>query len=145
MRLVLSLLGPLAIVALVFLFILIKSFGLWREAHVSGAGVGFGRLVGMWIRRVNARTVVDSRIMLMKAGLPVDTNLLETHFLTGGDVVKVSLAMIAASNAGIELPFQRAAAIDLAGRDVLDAVKAGVNSKMINPISEPAESISERR
>jgi len=121
-----------AIVVLVFLIILIKFFGLWLRALVSGARVGLGRLIGMWIRRVNARVIVDSRIMLVKGGLPIHTDLLETHFLTGGDVVKVSLALVAASKAGIELPLQRATAIDLAGRDVLDAVKTSVNPKVID-------------
>jgi len=124
--------GLLGIIALVFLIILIKFFGLWLRALVSGARVSLGRLVGMWIRRVNARIMVDSRIMLVKGGLPIHTDLLETHFLTGGDVVKVSLAMIASSKAGIELPLKRATAIDLAGRDVLDAVKTSVNPKVID-------------
>lgn len=121
-----------AVLALVFVVVLIKFFGLWLRALVSGASVGLGRLIGMWIRKVNAKVVVDSRIMLMKGGIPIHTDLLETHFLTGGDVVRVSRALIAAAKAGIELPFERAAAIDLAGRDVLDAVKTSVNPKVID-------------
>lgn len=121
-----------AVLALVFVIVLIKFFGLWLRALVSGATVGLGRLIGMWIRKVNAKVVVDSRIMLMKGGIPIHTDLLETHFLTGGDVVRVSRALIAAAKAGIELPFERAAAIDLAGRDVLDAVKTSVNPKVID-------------
>lgn len=120
------------IIALIFVIILLKFFGLWLRALVSGAKVGLGRLVGMWIRKVNTRVVVDSRIMLMKGGLPIHTDLLETHFLTGGDVVRVSRALVAAAKAKIELPFERAAAIDLAGRDVLDAVKTSVNPKVID-------------
>jgi len=122
----------LGILGIFFLIVLIKFFGLWLRALVSGAKVGLGRLIGMWIRKVNARIVVESRIMLVKGGLPIHTDLLETHFLTGGDVVKVSLALVAASKAGIELPFKQAAAIDLAGRDVLDAVKTSVNPKVID-------------
>lgn len=121
-----------AVLALVFVVVLIKFFGLWLRALVSGATVGLGRLIGMWIRKVNAKVVVDSRIMLMKGGIPIHTDLLETHYLTGGDVVRVSRALIAAAKAGIELPFERAAAIDLAGRDVLDAVKTSVNPKVID-------------
>ena len=121
-----------AVLGLVFVVVLIKFFGLWLRALVSGATVGLGRLIGMWIRKVNAKVVVDSRIMLMKGGMPIHTDLLETHYLTGGDVVRVSRALIAAAKAGIELPFERAAAIDLAGRDVLEAVKTSVNPKVID-------------
>jgi len=121
-----------ALLAVVFVIILIKFFGLWLRALVSGARVGFGRLIGMWIRRVNTRAMVDSRIMLVKGGLAIHTDLLETHFLSGGDVIRVAKALIAASKAGIELPISQATAIDLAGRDVLDAVKTSVNPKVID-------------
>ncbi len=121
-----------AVIAIFFAVILLKFFGLWLRALVSGAKVGLGRLVGMWIRRVNTKVIVDSRIMLVKGGMPIHTDLLETHYLTGGDVVRVSRALVAAAKAGIELPFERAAAIDLAGRDVLDAVKTSVNPKVID-------------
>lgn len=121
-----------AVLALIFVIILIKFFGLWLRALVSGAKVGLGRLIGMWIRKVNAKVIVDSRIMLVKGGMPIHTDLLETHYLTGGDVVRVSRALIAAAKAKIDLPFERAAAIDLAGRDVLDAVKTSVNPKVID-------------
>ncbi len=120
------------VIALAFLIILIRFFGLWLRALVSGAKVSLGRLVGMWIRRVNTNTIVDSRIVLVKGGLPIHTDLLETHYLTGGDVVRVSRALVASAKAKIELPFERAAAIDLAGRDVLDAVKTSVNPKVID-------------
>ncbi|RLW70073.1 MAG: hypothetical protein B6D68_01285 [spirochete symbiont of Stewartia floridana] len=120
------------VLALFFLVVLIKFFGLWLRALVSGAKVGLARLVGMWIRRVNTNTIVDSRIVLVKGGLPIHTDLLETHYLTGGDVVRVSRALVAAAKAKIDLPFERAAAIDLAGRDVLDAVKTSVNPKVID-------------
>ncbi len=121
-----------AVLALIFVIILIKFFGLWLRALVSGAKVGLGRLIGMWIRKVNAKVIVDSRIMLVKGGMPIHTDMLETHYLTGGDVVRVSRALIAAAKAKIDLPFERAAAIDLAGRDVLDAVKTSVNPKVID-------------
>ncbi len=130
--LVFILYAVVAVIAIFFVIILLKFFGLWLRALVSGAKVGLGRLVGMWIRRVSTKIIVDSRIMLVKGGMPIHTDLLETHFLTGGDVVRVSRALVAAAKAGIELPFERAAAIDLAGRDVLDAVKTSVNPKVID-------------
>jgi uncharacterized protein YqfA (UPF0365 family) len=121
-----------AVVAIAFIAIFLKFFGLWFRALLSGAHISIGRLVGMWIRRVKGRLIVDSRIMLAKAGIDVDSDQLETHFLAGGDVIRVSKALIAASKANIPLNFQRATAIDLAGRDVLDAVKTSVNPKVID-------------
>ncbi|MBN2553373.1 MAG: flotillin-like protein FloA [Spirochaetales bacterium] len=121
-----------AVVAIAFIAIFLKFFGLWFRALLSGAHIAIGRLIGMWIRRVKGRLIVDSRIMLTKAGIQVDSDQLETHFLAGGDVIRVSKALIAASKANIPLNFQRATAIDLAGRDVLDAVKTSVNPKVID-------------
>ena len=121
-----------AIVAIAFIAIFLKFFGLWFRALLSGAHIGIGRLIGMWIRRVKGRLIVDSRIMLAKAGIKIDSDQLETHYLAGGDVIRVSKALIAASKANIPLNFQRATAIDLAGRDVLDAVKTSVNPKVID-------------
>jgi uncharacterized protein YqfA (UPF0365 family) len=118
--------------ALGFLILFFRFFGLWFRALLSGAHVGLGRLVGMWLRNVNPGTIVDSRIMLTKAGIDVSSDLLETHFLARGDVMKVSRALVAANKANIPLPFQRAAAIDLAGRDVLEAVRTSVNPKVID-------------
>ncbi len=120
------------IVGMALIVLFIKFFGLWFRALLSGAPVGLGNLVGMWIRRVKPSVIVDSRIMLTKAGIELDTNQLETHFLAGGDVIKVAKAIIAANKANIPLTFQRAAAIDLAGRDVLDAVRTSVNPKVID-------------
>ncbi|MDR1637145.1 MAG: flotillin-like protein FloA [Treponema sp.] len=121
-----------AILALGFVLIFFRFFGLWFRALLSGAYVGMGKLVGMWLRHVNPGVIVDSRIMLSKAGIDVDSDMLETHFLARGDVMKVSRALVAANKANIELPFQRAAAIDLAGRDVLEAVRTSVNPKVID-------------
>jgi uncharacterized protein YqfA (UPF0365 family) len=86
----------------------------------------------MTFRRVNARIIVDSRIMAMKAGLDYDTPQLEAHYLARGNVPNVIRALIAADKAKIELGFDRACAIDLAGRDVLDAVRTSVNPKVID-------------
>ena len=118
--------------AFIFAAIFLKFFGLWFRALLSGAHIKLGRLVGMWIRRVKARVIVDSKIMLTKAGMPIDSDLLETHFLAGGDIIRVSKALIAANKANIPLDFQRATAIDLAGRAVLDAVKTSVYPKVID-------------
>ncbi len=122
----------LGVIALVFLAFFVKFFGLWFRALLSGAPIKLGRLVGMWIRRVKTVGIVDSRIMLTKAGIDVDSDPLETHFLAGGDVLRVSKALIAANKANIHLTFTQAAAIDLAGRDVLDAVRTSVNPKVID-------------
>ncbi len=122
----------IGVIALVFLAFFLKFFGLWFRALLSGASIKLGRLVGMWIRRVKSVVIVDSRIMLTKAGLQVDSDLLETHYLAGGDVLRVSKALVAANKADIDLSFAKAAAIDLAGRDVLDAVKTSVNPKVID-------------
>jgi uncharacterized protein YqfA (UPF0365 family) len=122
----------IGIVALVFIILFIKFFGLWFRALLSGAPVGIAKLIGMWIRKVSPSVIVDSRIMLKKAGIPIDTDLLETHYLARGNVFRVAMALVAANKANIPLNFQRAAAIDLAGRDVLDAVKTSVNPKVID-------------
>lgn len=122
----------IGIVALAFLMLFFKFFSLWFRALISGAPVGLLKLIGMWIRRVKPSVIVDSRIMLTKAGLAIETDFLETHYLAGGDVIKVGKALIAANKANIPLDFQKAAAIDLAGRDVLDAVKTSVNPRVID-------------
>ena len=121
-----------SIIALVFLVLFFRFFGLWLRALLSGAHVGMGRLIGMWLRQVTPAVIVDSRIMLTKSGIDISSDLLETHFLARGDVFKVSRALVAASKANIPLPFQRAAAIDLAGRDVYEAVRTSVNPKVID-------------
>ena len=120
------------LIVLGFLLLFFRFFGLWFRALLSGAYVGMGKLIGMWLRHVNPGVIVDSRIMLSKAGIDINSDLLEPHFLARGDVLKVSRALVAANKADIPLPFQRAAAIDLAGRDVLDAVRTSVNPKVID-------------
>ncbi len=128
----LILLAVAGLIALGFLLLFFRFFGLWFRALLSGASVNMGKLIGMWLRHVNAGVIVDSRIMLSKAGIDVDSDMLETHFLARGNVFKVSQALVAANKANIPLPFQRAAAIDLAGRDVLEAVRTSVNPKVID-------------
>lgn len=122
----------IGITIFVILAFFLKFFSLWFRALLSGAHIKMSRLVGMWIRKVKAVTIVDSKIMLTKAGIKIDSDSLETHYLAGGDVIRVSKALIAASKANIPLAFPKAAAIDLAGRNVLDAVKTSVYPKVID-------------
>jgi len=119
-------------VGLIIVIALARYFSLWLRAYMSGAHVGLLNLIGMSLRRVSPSVIVDSRIMLTKAGIPLETDLLETHYLAQGHVGRVCTALVAANKANIALTFQRAAAIDLAGRDVLDAVKTSVNPKVID-------------
>lgn len=121
-----------AVIGLVFFTVLITFFQLYIRALASGASVGLMSLVGMKLRRVNASVIVDSRIMAVKSGLNISTNELETHYLAGGNVVHVVQALIAANKANIPLSFQQATAIDLAGRDILAAVRTSVNPKVID-------------
>ncbi len=121
----------IASVALLVLFTYFIPIRLWIAAVSSGAGVGLGALIGMRLRRVNPKVVVEPRISSVKAGVPLSIDHLEAHYLAGGNVANVVNALISAKKAGIELSFERAAAIDLAGRDVLEAVKMSVNPKVI--------------
>jgi uncharacterized protein YqfA (UPF0365 family) len=121
-----------AIIGVIVVVFVSRFFGLWLQALVSGAPVGFGSLIGMWLRKVNPRTIVLSRIQAKKAGLDISTNQLETHYLARGNVPRVVNALIAADRANIELDWNTACAIDLAGRDILDAVQTSVNPKVID-------------
>ncbi len=121
------------LIFLVIILLLIFKYGwLYIQALASGANVALTQLIGMTFRRVNARIIVESRIMAKKAGLDYETPLLEAHYLARGNVPNVVRALIAADKAKIDLGFDRACAIDLAGRDVLDAVKTSVNPKVID-------------
>jgi uncharacterized protein YqfA (UPF0365 family) len=120
------------IVLLIAFAVIARFFGLWLRAALSGAKVTFVELIGMTLRQVSAKVIVDSRIMAVKAGLPLKVNDLEAHYLAGGNVLNVVKALIAANKAGIDLEFPQAAAIDLAGRDILDAVKTSVNPRVID-------------
>jgi len=125
------LLGLLALTMLLLVF----NYGqLWFQAYWSKARVSFASLLGMSLRKVNARTIVQARIMAIQAGLGPDITprRLEAHYLAGGDVPRVIRALIAAQRADLDLDFDRACAIDLAGRDVLDAVQTSVNPKVID-------------
>ena len=124
----------LALVALTMLLLVFNYGQLWFQAYWSKARVSFVELLGMSLRKVNARTIVQARIMATQAGLGPDITprRLEAHYLAGGDVPRVIRALIAAQRADLDLDFDRACAIDLAGRDVLDAVQTSVNPKVID-------------
>jgi uncharacterized protein YqfA (UPF0365 family) len=131
---------------LLIAFIVVSVYGkLWFQAYMSGADVSFASLVGMTFRQVNPRVIVTAKVMATQAGLSIDrrngisTSRLEAHYLAGGDVMGVISAIIAAHRAGIDLDFDRAAAIDLAGRDVVDAVRTSVHPKVID-CPDPARS-----
>ena len=121
-----------SLILFIFLLMLFKYGWLYIQALASGAPISLIQLVGMTLRRVNARVIVESRIMAKKAGLEIDTPLLEAHYLAGGNVSNVVRALIAANKANIDLGFNQACAIDLAGRDVLDAVRTSVTPKIID-------------
>lgn len=118
----------LIVVAVLFTFIPVM---LWISALAAGVKVGIFTLVGMRLRRVVPSRVINPLIKAHKAGLELSTNQLESHYLAGGNVDRVVNALIAAHRANIELSFERGAAIDLAGRDVLEAVQMSVNPKVI--------------
>ena len=120
------------IILFIFMMFIFKYGWIYIQALASGAHVPLAQLIGMTFRRVNAKAIVDGRIMAKKAGLEIDTPQLEAHYLARGNVLNVVRALIAANKANIELNFNRACAIDLAGRDVLDAVKTSVNPKVID-------------
>ncbi|NMA41879.1 MAG: flotillin-like protein FloA [Oligosphaeraceae bacterium] len=131
---ILLILGIVAIIALlVIASIVFHFFGIWIQAWASGAAVSFVTLVGMSLRKIPPALIVRAYIQLRKAGIMhVSCNDLECHYMAGGDVLKVVNALIAADKAGINLDFMRAAAIDLAGRNVFDAVCTSVNPRVID-------------
>ncbi len=120
------------IALIILIFFIGSAISLWVQALVSGARVGLFNIVFMRFRKVPPKLIVNSKIMAVKAGLDeISTDDLESHYLAGGDVMRVVQALIAADKANIDLKFNRAAAIDLAGRNVLEAVQMSVNPKVI--------------
>lgn len=131
----------IVVATLITVFLLVTLFwygALWFRAYMSGADVSVMSLIGMGLRRIKPTMIVNAKVMGRQAGLSIDrksgmsTARLEAHLLAGGDVTRVLLAIIVANRAGIELEFDRAAAIDLAGRDILDAVRTSVSPKVID-------------
>ena len=135
---VLALGGILVIFIFAFAVAVLAYGRLWFQAYMSSAHVRLSDLIGMSLRQVNSRVILQGKIMAMQAGVGSDpttgitTRRLEAHYLAGGNVPGVINAIIAAHRADIDLDFDRAAAIDLAGRDVLEAVRTSVNPKVID-------------
>jgi uncharacterized protein YqfA (UPF0365 family) len=125
----------IALISIMACIFFAKYFNLWIQAKMTDANVGILELVGMSFRKVNPNIIVRSKIMAYQAGLSekdgVTTRSLEAHYLAGGNVPNVVRALIAANRADIPLSYKRAAAIDLAGRNVLEAVQTSVNPKVI--------------
>ena len=122
----------LAVAGLVLVLFIGSALSLWVQALISGARVGLLNIVFMRFRKVPPTLIVNSKIMAVKAGLDISTDALESHYLAGGNVMRVVQALIAADKANIKLDFNRAVAIDLAGRNVLEAVQMSVNPKVID-------------
>jgi len=121
------------VVAFVILLIVAQFFRIWLQAYMSNADVKLFDLIGMRLRKVDLGTVVLAKIQLVKAGIhDVTVNDLESHYLAGGRVVNVTRAMIAANRAVLDLDWKKGCAIDLAGRDIVDAVNTSVNPKVID-------------
>ncbi|MCK5495369.1 MAG: flotillin-like FloA family protein, partial [Hyphomicrobiaceae bacterium] len=129
-----ALLFMLVFLGIVFLFIVFRFIpvGLWITALASGVRVSFGTLFGMRFRKVVPSAIVNPLIAAHKAGIKLPINALESHYLAGGRVPNVITALIAANRANIDLSWKTATAIDLAGRDILDAVQTSVNPKVID-------------
>jgi uncharacterized protein YqfA (UPF0365 family) len=132
-RLWMTLFGLAVIVALiVFLFIFLSFLNLWVQCVLTRAEISIWSLMWMRLRRVNYEMIVKQKIGMVQAGVRVATAQMEAHYLAGGNVEKTALAVIMAHNAHIDLSWETAAAIDLAGRDVLDAVRTSVYPKVID-------------
>lgn len=131
MDIIIYVIGLFVIILGLTIFLSFVPLGLWISSLAAGVNVGIFTLVGMRLRRVIPSRIVNPLIKARKAGLGVNVNQLEAHYLAGGNVDRVVNALIAAQRAAIDLSFERAAAIDLAGRDVLQAVQMSVNPKVI--------------
>lgn len=128
--------AALALAGLIVVLVLVKYGMIWVRAYVTGAPVSIVNLVAMSVRKVPPALIVDSRITAAKAGLTMSTDELEAHYLSGGDITSVVLALVAADKAGLGLSFDRACAIDLAvkgtSKTVLEAVRTSINPMVID-------------
>ncbi|MES2122425.1 MAG: flotillin-like protein FloA [Chlamydiota bacterium] len=133
----------LAIVAFVLGVMVIRFVGMWFQAFVSGAPISLFNIIGISMRKIPPRIIVNARITTYKAGLKqITVSDLETHYLAGGNLINVVRAMIASDKANFPLTWRQATAIDLAGRDLLEAVKTSVNPKVIDcPDAKHGDSI----
>ncbi len=125
-------LAILVLVGVIVLVIFFKFIGLFVQCWLTGAQVSILDLLWMKLRNVDYGMIVRQKIALVQANVKIATQELEAHYLSRGNVPKTAAAVIAAHKASIDLPWKTAAAIDLAGRDVLDAVKTSVNPKVID-------------
>lgn len=116
---------------IIIVFLRFVPLGLWITSLAAGVHVSISSLIGMRLRRIQPKRLVEPLIKARKAGLEMTLSQLETHFLAGGNVDRVINALIAAQRSNIEMPFEKASAIDLAGRDVLQAVQMSVTPKVI--------------
>ena len=125
--------GMSGVIVMVILYVLAQFFRLWLQAYMSNAGVKMADLIGMRLRKVDLRTIVFAKIQLVKSGIhDMAVNDLESHHLAGGRVEIVTRAMIAANRASLSLEWNNACAIDLAGRDIAEAVNTSVNPRVID-------------
>ena len=137
--------GLLTVIGLVVSIVIISFFNTWLKAFLAKATVGFTTLLAMRLRGVPVGMIVDARITAIKAGIPLETDQLEAHYLAEGNVVQTVQSLIAASKANIELEWDRACAIDLATRgtskSVLEAVRTSINPKVIDCMIEGRDTI----
>ncbi len=129
----LLLVALVALIAVILFFMMLRYISLWFQAFVSGAPISLFNIIGISLRKIPPRIIVSARITSFKAGLKqITVSDLETHYLAGGNVLNVVQAMIVADKANFPLTWRQATAIDLAGRDLLEAVKTSVNPKVID-------------
>ena len=133
-RILIPIIIMVGIVAIVAFALVARYFRLWIQSYTTGAGIGFFNLIGMTLRKVNPTVIVEARVMAVQAGVGRDFSIrdMEAHYLASGRVRNVVAALVAADRADIPLTWKRATAIDLAGRDIADAVRTSVNPKVID-------------
>lgn len=133
----------IGIIALIFVFALLRMFRLWLSAQLSGVRISLLQLIIMPWRRVNPSIIVETLVTGHKAGILLTRDQMEAHYLAGGNVKRVVNAMVSADKANIPLDFKSCTAIDLAGRDVFEAVQMSVNPKVIEspPVTAVAKTV----
>lgn len=131
-KLIIAIVVVAGLVGLIIFIAVFQFLSLWIRAFMSNASVGLFEIVAMRLRKVDVHLVVHGRIRAVQAGLDISTNQIQTHYLAGGDIRRVISALIAARGAKINLPWGVATAIDLAGRDIFEAVQTSVNPRVID-------------
>ena len=120
---IIALLIIISVTILLNFLLFIKFFRFWLQAKLSGADIKFSELIGMWLRKENVETIVIGKITAIQGGLDITTKELESHYLAGGRIEKLVEALILAKKAKIDFPKDYVKAIDLAKRDLLDAIE----------------------